>query len=200
VKTLAAFVRLPAATRRLALEAALLLLVARLLTDHVPMRWWRHRLHIAAPPLAGVPRTNPGAADASASQIGRIVRKMARRAAAGRRTHRSDSRSGECMGRRAGDGTTEGHVLPSPFALLAVRLSRDCRRRASQAQAHAGSSPRPVAGGTCGALGRRPALGVQSPTRRPAGVGRTRGWAWNRRIRCPLAREIRCARHPAQTA
>ncbi len=80
MKTLAAFVRLPAATQRLVLKAVLFMLVARLLADHVPMRWWRHRIHIAASPLPGALRTSPGAAtDGSASRIGRIVRKVARR-------------------------------------------------------------------------------------------------------------------------
>lgn len=77
MKTLAAFLRLPGATRRMALEAALLLLVARLLVDHVPMRWWRRRLHIAPARPPGARRPSRGAADAS--RIGRIVRKVARR-------------------------------------------------------------------------------------------------------------------------
>ena len=79
MKTLAAFVRAPPATRALALEAALFLLLARLLVARVPMRHWRQRLDTAAgsvPPPAGHgprivrrPRT-----------IARIVRKVARRA------------------------------------------------------------------------------------------------------------------------
>ena len=77
MKTLAAFVRLPASTRRMALEAALLLFAARLLVDHVPMRWWRHRLHIAPASPPGAARTSQGAADAV--RIGCIVRKVARR-------------------------------------------------------------------------------------------------------------------------
>ena len=47
VKLIAAFLHLPAPKQALALEAALALLLARLLVGHVPMRYWRGALDIA---------------------------------------------------------------------------------------------------------------------------------------------------------
>ena len=85
VKTLAGFARLPAETRVLALEAAVLLLAARLLVDHVPMRRWRPRVDVATAPVP-CPSTSPapGAPAASretgdAARVGRIVDRVARR-------------------------------------------------------------------------------------------------------------------------
>ena len=55
---LATFLRLPAATKELAVEAAVLLALARFLVMFVPMRRWRHRIATArqerllVPPLA----------------------------------------------------------------------------------------------------------------------------------------------------
>ena len=75
LSNLAAFVRLPRGTRGDALEAALLLLVSRLLVDHVRMPWWRRWVDIEAgaePPA--VERCGDGAAG-----VGRIVRKVAPR-------------------------------------------------------------------------------------------------------------------------
>ena len=51
-KAVRAFVRAPVATKAMALEAALLLLLAWLLVSHVPMRYWRHRLVTAEEPAA----------------------------------------------------------------------------------------------------------------------------------------------------
>ena len=50
VKALYTFVRAPAGTKAMALEAALFLWVARLLVRHVPLRHWRHRLVTAEEP------------------------------------------------------------------------------------------------------------------------------------------------------
>lgn len=79
LKGLVAFLRLPARTKAVALEAALALLVARLLVEHVPMRLWRRRLNTVGdsagpaegpggPPPLRVPRN-----------VARVVRKVARR-------------------------------------------------------------------------------------------------------------------------
>lgn len=78
VKTFLAWLRLPAATRARALEAALALLLARLLVECVPMRYWRHCLDTAPEP-AGATESR---ADAQrlAQTLARIVRKVARRA------------------------------------------------------------------------------------------------------------------------
>ena len=83
LKILRSFVRLPVATQALALEAALLLLLARLLVERVPMRYWRHRLDTAPDPPAG--RAEEGGNNAPPAprlprRVGRIVRKVARRA------------------------------------------------------------------------------------------------------------------------
>ena len=75
LSNLAAFVRLPRRTRADALEAALLLLVARLLVDLVRMPSWRRWVDIEAgaePPP--VERRTDGPA-----RVGRIVRKVAPR-------------------------------------------------------------------------------------------------------------------------
>ena len=92
MRTLGAFWRLPAATRALVIEAALLLVLARLLVAHVPMRRWRNRPGMEAPPAPrpGTPsprpdqegRTGlpePAAGQAVSREVGRIVRKVARR-------------------------------------------------------------------------------------------------------------------------
>lgn len=66
-----AFLRLPARTKAMALEAAFALLVARLLVQYVPMRLWRHHVDTAgdpAPAPLGMPR-----------KVGWIVPKVARR-------------------------------------------------------------------------------------------------------------------------
>ena len=71
---LRSFVRAPLAVKAMALEAALLLLLARLLIMHVPMRYWRRRLTTADPPAPAEGRTvdmrvafSPGETEASAS-------------------------------------------------------------------------------------------------------------------------------------
>ena len=51
-RTLLAFARLPSPARRMAVEASLVLLLARGLVAHLPMRHWPHRLD-AAPNPAG---------------------------------------------------------------------------------------------------------------------------------------------------
>ena len=92
MRTLGAFWRLPAATRALVIEAALLLVLARLLVAHVPMRRWSSRLGMeAAPaPRPGTPSARPdqegragppepAAGQAVSREVGRIVRKVARR-------------------------------------------------------------------------------------------------------------------------
>ena len=92
VRTLVALWRLPAATRKLALEAAVLLVAARLLVTHVPMRRWGNRLEMEEAPAfppgtpsacpvregrAGSPKSVRG--QAVAREVGRIVRKVALR-------------------------------------------------------------------------------------------------------------------------
>ncbi len=85
----AEFARLPPAEWALALEALLLLLLAKLLSAGVPMRWWRRHLDMAEePPPSGAPaaatrRLASECAEASGlspRRAGRIVRKVARRA------------------------------------------------------------------------------------------------------------------------
>ena len=71
VEGLRAFLRLPVATQALALEAAFALLLAKLLVECIPMRFWRRRLDTVAE-SAPVPLRAP-------RRVGRIVRKVARR-------------------------------------------------------------------------------------------------------------------------
>lgn len=49
MKALRSFLRAPASSKVMALEAALLLFISRLLVLYVPLRHWRHRLITAAP-------------------------------------------------------------------------------------------------------------------------------------------------------
>ena len=63
LKAVRSFVRAPVAAKAMALEAALLLLLARLLVRYVPMRHWRHRLATAEEPApAGGPSADLGVA------------------------------------------------------------------------------------------------------------------------------------------
>ena len=60
VKAVRAFVRAPVAAKAMALEAALFLLLARMLVAHVPMRHWRRWLVTAeGPASAGRPSADP---------------------------------------------------------------------------------------------------------------------------------------------
>lgn len=70
---LCAFVRAPAAVKVMALEAALLLLLAKLLVKYVPMRRWRHRLSTVEEP--GGP---PFEGRRLARKVARVVRRVAR--------------------------------------------------------------------------------------------------------------------------
>ena len=70
--TFGSFLRLPPAARWLALEAALLLALARTLVLYVPLRHWRGRLDTSG----GADRT---LAVANARAVGRVVRGVARR-------------------------------------------------------------------------------------------------------------------------
>lgn len=79
MRTLLDFLRLPAATRALAVEASLLLLLARVLVAHVSMRRWRRHLDVA-PAAAGPPAELSEEALGTARRLSRIVRKVARRA------------------------------------------------------------------------------------------------------------------------
>ena len=97
VKNLLAFLRLPAATRALALEAAFALVLAKLLVGYVPMRFWRRSLDTApdsapAPPdrEGAPPSGNAGCGGAGGGaraqqgrrvpqRVGRVVGKVARR-------------------------------------------------------------------------------------------------------------------------
>ena len=69
---LCAFVRAPAAVKVMALEAVLLLLLARLLIKYVPMRRWRHRLSTAQ---------EPGGPPPEGRRLGRKVARVVRRVA-----------------------------------------------------------------------------------------------------------------------
>ena len=63
MKAVRAFVRAPVAAKAMALEAALFLLLARLLVKYVPMRHWRRRLVTAqepADPPAALSADGPG--------------------------------------------------------------------------------------------------------------------------------------------
>ena len=71
MKGVRAFLRLPATAKAMALEAAFALLVARILVQYVPMRFWRYHVDTSAdstPAPLRVPR-----------KVGWIVRKVARR-------------------------------------------------------------------------------------------------------------------------
>ena len=68
LKPLAAFLRLPGRKRMLAVEAALWLLLARLIVSRVPMRYWRLDAADGA-----------GGASSSAPAVGWAVRRVARR-------------------------------------------------------------------------------------------------------------------------
>ena len=80
MKTLLAFVRLPAASRTQAIEALVLLLFARALVAGVPMRRWRHHVTTTPPGAAGSDSAIPGDALSRARGLCQIVRKVARRA------------------------------------------------------------------------------------------------------------------------
>ena len=67
-----AFVRAPVAVKVMALEAVLLLLLARLLVKYVPMRRWRHRLATAE---------EPGSPPPEGRRMGRKVARVVRRVA-----------------------------------------------------------------------------------------------------------------------
>ena len=82
--------RLPASTRTPAIEASLLLLLARTLVARLPMRCWRRRVDVAAAGAAEPDAPIPGEARHRAHHLCRIVRKV-----------RSSGRpSGRCACRR----------------------------------------------------------------------------------------------------
>ena len=74
-----AFLRLPRATRRMALEAALLLTLSRLLVAFVPMRHWRARLDMRPLPTPPAAEENEAAPETAGRAVGRIVERVARR-------------------------------------------------------------------------------------------------------------------------
>ena len=69
---LCAFVRAPVAVKVMALEAVLLLLLARLLVKYVPMRRWRHRLSTAEEPVGPPPEGRR-----MGRKVARVVRRVA---------------------------------------------------------------------------------------------------------------------------
>lgn len=71
MKSLWSFLRSPASSKAMALEAALLLLIARLLVLYVPMRHWRHRLASAEP------ANSPARPPFMAWKVARIVSRVA---------------------------------------------------------------------------------------------------------------------------
>lgn len=80
-QTLRSFLRASPTTRRMALEAVLLIALARTLVVFVPMRHWRARLHTSAPTKAAA--SQAGALDseatAEAGTVVRLVDRVARR-------------------------------------------------------------------------------------------------------------------------
>ena len=71
MKSLRSFLRAPMTSKVMALEAALLLLVARLLVLYVPLRHWRRRLTTAEP------ASSPEPLPFLAWRIARIIRRTA---------------------------------------------------------------------------------------------------------------------------
>ena len=75
------FLRAPPAVRRMALEATLLLALARALVLFVPMRHWRDRLDTSPHPVAPASRAPARGSDpaATARTVGRLVERVAGR-------------------------------------------------------------------------------------------------------------------------
>ena len=86
-KALRTFVRAPAVAKAMALEAALFLLLARLLVKYVPMRHWRRRLVTAsaggppADPHAALPAGGPEQPEPPGGSPPRASRRLPRKAA-----------------------------------------------------------------------------------------------------------------------
>ncbi|MYD86897.1 MAG: lasso peptide biosynthesis B2 protein, partial [Acidobacteria bacterium] len=80
LSNLLAFVRLAPQTRRMAVEASLMLLAAWVVVAHVPMRRWRHRLETASDTARRPDAVLTEGALSTARGVSRIVRKVARRA------------------------------------------------------------------------------------------------------------------------
>ena len=74
-----AFLRLPRATRRMAIEAALLLTLARLLVVFVSMRYWRAQLDMRPRQVPSAVHQNEAALETAGRAVGRIVQRVARR-------------------------------------------------------------------------------------------------------------------------
>ena len=77
--TLAAFWRLPPATRRMALEAAVLLALSRALVRYVPLRHWRSCLDTSAPPGRCATAAGSSGTESGSRAVGWVVRRVARR-------------------------------------------------------------------------------------------------------------------------
>ena len=77
-KAVRAFVRAPFAAKAMALEAALLLLLARLLVKYVPMRHWRHRLVTSERPGSGGARLPLSPVQRLPRRAAHVVRVVAR--------------------------------------------------------------------------------------------------------------------------
>ncbi len=75
MRALAAFFRSPVKTQAMVLEAALLLLLARLLVAHVRMRHWRRRLDTVG---ASVPTREADQARRVHLEVARVVRAVSR--------------------------------------------------------------------------------------------------------------------------
>ena len=80
-KAVRAFVRAPAAAKAMALEAALFLLLARLLVKYVPMRYWRRRLVTAQEEPESTESAGARPAHAPERRLARRVARVVRRAA-----------------------------------------------------------------------------------------------------------------------
>ncbi len=78
MRRLSAFLRAPASTKALVVEALVLFLAARLLVAHVPMRHWRRRLETRI--QAGDPLPEGDPRGDTARQVARAVRAAARNA------------------------------------------------------------------------------------------------------------------------
>ena len=85
MKAVAAFLRLPAATRMLALEAMLFLVLARVLVVYVPMRRWRHHLETAPDPATAAGRAGVPIRGDTAGSARRWIRPAPRSRAIGAR-------------------------------------------------------------------------------------------------------------------
>ena len=80
LKAVRVFVRAPAASKAMALEAMLFLLLGRLLVKHAPMRRWRRWLFMGEEPASAGERLRRAPNRRLSRRAARIVRRVARHA------------------------------------------------------------------------------------------------------------------------